>query len=127
MSGCVVVSLCLIAMSFRGVLVSLAVAVAGHHRGLFVCGSRPTVRTPGIQVPFRRRLMGTARALERLLGAAPGALDAVHVRGQPAREFVATPPQFVRSGASSFGARLGVRIFAAAIFPRGSHRFLHDV
>jgi hypothetical protein len=70
-----------IAMAFRGVLVHLAVAVAGQHGGLFVGGRGSSMCATGFRVPFRRRLVCAASPLERLLGAEPRTLNAAHAGG----------------------------------------------
>jgi hypothetical protein len=115
---------CFVTVVFRRVLVRVAFAVPRHHGGLLVRGRRAEVRTHGIEVAFRGRLVGTAGSLERLEGALPGPLDALGGGGQPTGEFGTALPQLVRPRTSHLAAGRGVR--AAGIFAGGGHRFLHD-
>jgi hypothetical protein len=126
MNGSILMSPRLVAMAFRRILMLLTVAVVGQHGRLLVCSRRSSVRATGFQMPFRGRCVGTAGPLQRLLGPAPGTLDALRVRRQAPRQFVATLPQLFCPRARRLGARLGVGVVGVGVLAGGGHRFLHE-
>ena len=94
----------LLSWSDSGVRVGSCFAVAGHDRGLLVSGCGAQVRKPGLEMPVRRRLMGIAGSLERLLGTPPGPRDGLFRGRHPTLEFIAALPQLVRPRARKLGA-----------------------
>ena len=86
-----VVSPRFVAMMFRGVLMRLALPVVGQDRCLLMCGRRPQMRAPRLQVSLGGRLVGVVGTSECLLGAPFCVLDILGRRRQAPRQFVATP------------------------------------
>jgi hypothetical protein len=83
------------AVRLGSILMLVAAAISGQHRGLFVRSRRPPVRLARTQVPLRDGPVSVSRPLQRLFGAQSGTLEAVSARQLTGSEFRSTLPQFV--------------------------------
>jgi hypothetical protein len=85
------------AVRLGSILMLVAAAISGQHRGLFVRSRRPPVRLARTQVPLRDGPVSVSRPSQGLFGAQSGTLEAVSARPLTGSEFCSTLPEFISS------------------------------